>query len=186
MTTASRLSPKVHLALQYLIRSFFRIENVVSVRLAKSIHKLPRVTDADSCTLAHYDNDVNPGLHYFEPECFDQGMSEFEELTHTPTLDGTAREASEAEPAHDDGRLSTIYEESEADLESHVMEVWYAEPQEERELLEAPPPEGLFTIPTQVVPNQSVLITVADEQRGHLPKWGRTRDSDIEETYYAP
>eukprot|EP00959_Pyramimonas_sp_CCMP1952_P345732 7240438-Pyramimonas_sp.AAC.1 len=63
MTSASRLSPKVHCALQYLIRNFFRIENVVSVRLAKSIHKLLLVASADSCTLVHYDNDVNPGFH---------------------------------------------------------------------------------------------------------------------------
>eukprot|EP00959_Pyramimonas_sp_CCMP1952_P275958 5768014-Pyramimonas_sp.AAC.1 len=41
MTEASRLSPKVHLALQYLIRNFVRFENVVSVKLAKRIHKLP-------------------------------------------------------------------------------------------------------------------------------------------------
>eukprot|EP00959_Pyramimonas_sp_CCMP1952_P328212 6871524-Pyramimonas_sp.AAC.1 len=50
MTTASRLSPKVHLALQHIIRNFFRIENVVPVRFAKSIHKLPPVTYAGSCT----------------------------------------------------------------------------------------------------------------------------------------
>eukprot|EP00959_Pyramimonas_sp_CCMP1952_P189448 3962912-Pyramimonas_sp.AAC.1 len=37
-----------------------------------------------------------------------------------------------------------------------------------------------------MVPDQSVLITVADEQRGHQPKCGRTRDSDTEETYYVP
>eukprot|EP00959_Pyramimonas_sp_CCMP1952_P409155 8574977-Pyramimonas_sp.AAC.1 len=70
-------------------------------------------------------------------------MSEFEGFAGTPTPDGPAREASEAEPSHDDGRLSTVYEESEADLESHVMEVWYAELREERELLEATPPEDL-------------------------------------------
>eukprot|EP00959_Pyramimonas_sp_CCMP1952_P096029 2007705-Pyramimonas_sp.AAC.1 len=57
MTGASRLSPTVHLARQYLIRNFFRIENVVSVRLAESIHELPPVTYADSCTLVHNDND---------------------------------------------------------------------------------------------------------------------------------
>eukprot|EP00959_Pyramimonas_sp_CCMP1952_P211016 4416386-Pyramimonas_sp.AAC.1 len=68
MTTASRLSPKVHLALQYLIRDFFRSENVVSVRFAKSIHKLPPVTYADSCTLVHYDKSVNSGVHYYEAE----------------------------------------------------------------------------------------------------------------------
>eukprot|EP00959_Pyramimonas_sp_CCMP1952_P203397 4253497-Pyramimonas_sp.AAC.1 len=37
-----------------------------------------------------------------------------------------------------------------------------------------------------MVPDQSALITVASEQRGHLPQWGRTHDSDTEETYYAP
>eukprot|EP00959_Pyramimonas_sp_CCMP1952_P184978 3867714-Pyramimonas_sp.AAC.1 len=68
MTAASRLSPKVHLALHYLIRNFFRIENVVSVRLAKSIHELPAFTYADSCTLVYYGNDVNPGFHYYEAE----------------------------------------------------------------------------------------------------------------------
>eukprot|EP00959_Pyramimonas_sp_CCMP1952_P404478 8476683-Pyramimonas_sp.AAC.1 len=68
MTTASRVSPKVHLALQYLVRNFFRIENVVPVRLAMGIPELPPVTYADSCALVHYDNDVDPGFHYYEVE----------------------------------------------------------------------------------------------------------------------
>eukprot|EP00959_Pyramimonas_sp_CCMP1952_P012244 258381-Pyramimonas_sp.AAC.1 len=55
-----------------------------------------------------------------------------------------------------------------------------------KELLEVTPPEDFFTIPTQMVPDQSVLITVAGEQWGHLPKWGRIHDSDAEETYCAP
>eukprot|EP00959_Pyramimonas_sp_CCMP1952_P325836 6820455-Pyramimonas_sp.AAC.1 len=58
VTSASRVSPNVHLALQHVIRSFFRIEGVVSVRL----------TYADSCTLLHYDNDGAPGFHYYEAE----------------------------------------------------------------------------------------------------------------------
>eukprot|EP00959_Pyramimonas_sp_CCMP1952_P299227 6258729-Pyramimonas_sp.AAC.1 len=66
------------------------------------------------------------------------------------------------------------------------MEVWYAELRGEKELLEVAPLEDLFTVPTQMVPDQSVLITVADKQRGSLPKWGRTHDPDTEETYYAP
>eukprot|EP00959_Pyramimonas_sp_CCMP1952_P453894 9469041-Pyramimonas_sp.AAC.1 len=36
--------------------------------LAKGIHGLPLVTYADICTLVHYDNDVNPGLHGYEAE----------------------------------------------------------------------------------------------------------------------
>eukprot|EP00959_Pyramimonas_sp_CCMP1952_P340639 7134573-Pyramimonas_sp.AAC.1 len=67
MTCASRVSPEVYLALQYLIRNF-RIENVVSVGSAKSIHELPPVACADSCTLVHDDSDVNPGFHYYEAE----------------------------------------------------------------------------------------------------------------------
>eukprot|EP00959_Pyramimonas_sp_CCMP1952_P441905 9251049-Pyramimonas_sp.AAC.1 len=59
MTSASRLSPEVPVALQCRIRNFFRIENVVSVWLAKSIQKLPPVVYADSCALVHDDNDVN-------------------------------------------------------------------------------------------------------------------------------
>lgn len=47
MTSASRLSPNVHLALQHIIRNFFRIENVV---------------------WTHYDNDVNPGFQYYTAE----------------------------------------------------------------------------------------------------------------------
>eukprot|EP00959_Pyramimonas_sp_CCMP1952_P126999 2656092-Pyramimonas_sp.AAC.1 len=37
-----------------------------------------------------------------------------------------------------------------------------------------------------MVPDESALITVSGEQRGRLPKWGRARDSDTEETCYAP
>eukprot|EP00959_Pyramimonas_sp_CCMP1952_P252811 5281453-Pyramimonas_sp.AAC.1 len=66
------------------------------------------------------------------------------------------------------------------------MEVWHAELQDEKELLEATPPVNLFAMPAQMVPDQSMLITVADEQRWCLPKWGRTRDSDIDETHHVP
>eukprot|EP00959_Pyramimonas_sp_CCMP1952_P414248 8679545-Pyramimonas_sp.AAC.1 len=113
-------------------------------------------------------------------------MSEFEDFADAPTPDEATREASGAAPEHDDGQLSMTSEELEADLESHVVEVWYAELQEERELLEATSLEDLFTVPTHMVPDQSVMITVVDEPRGHLPKWGCTRDPDAEEACYAP
>eukprot|EP00959_Pyramimonas_sp_CCMP1952_P456523 9473304-Pyramimonas_sp.AAC.1 len=31
----------------------------------------------------------------------------------------------------------------------------------------------------------SALVTIAEEQRGHLPKWGYSRDSDIEEASHG-
>ena len=48
-------------------------------------------------------------------------MTKFEELADTPTQGNTATSVPEADQA-DDGRLSTIYEESEADLEAHILE----------------------------------------------------------------
>eukprot|EP00959_Pyramimonas_sp_CCMP1952_P339473 7109657-Pyramimonas_sp.AAC.1 len=67
-TSASRLSPKVYLVLQYFIRNFFRIENVLAVRLAEGIHGLSLVAYAGSCILAQYDHDVNPAFSYDEAE----------------------------------------------------------------------------------------------------------------------
>eukprot|EP00959_Pyramimonas_sp_CCMP1952_P347166 7271389-Pyramimonas_sp.AAC.1 len=112
-------------------------------------------------------------------------MAKLEERAGVPTQDNNVREASEAEPLREDGRLSTIYEESEADLETHIMEVWYTELREERELFEATPLDDLHTVPTHMITDNSALVMVAEEQRGHLPAWGRPRDSHAEETHHV-
>eukprot|EP00959_Pyramimonas_sp_CCMP1952_P292324 6113847-Pyramimonas_sp.AAC.1 len=129
MTTASRLSPKVHLALQYLIRNFFRILSVDSARLANSIISYLQLLILTAArwfiaTATQIQDSTTTNEKATKPQAgFDQDMSEFEDLADTPTPEGATREASRAEPEHHDGRLSTIYEESGADLESHVMEV---------------------------------------------------------------
>eukprot|EP00959_Pyramimonas_sp_CCMP1952_P130278 2724152-Pyramimonas_sp.AAC.1 len=61
----SKFHPRVHLALQYLVRNYFRVERVVAVRLVKSVLNLPSVKYATGSTLIHYDNDVNPAFHYY-------------------------------------------------------------------------------------------------------------------------
>eukprot|EP00959_Pyramimonas_sp_CCMP1952_P008924 186482-Pyramimonas_sp.AAC.2 len=66
-------------------------------------------------------------------------MTKFDELVLMPTQGSDARGAPEDEPLQEDGRLPTIYEESEVDLDAHIMEAWYTELQGERELLEATP-----------------------------------------------
>eukprot|EP00959_Pyramimonas_sp_CCMP1952_P349903 7331241-Pyramimonas_sp.AAC.1 len=66
------------------------------------------------------------------------------------------------------------------------MEVWYTELHEERELLEATPSYDLYTVPAHMITDNSALVTVAEEQRGRLPKRGYPRDSDIEESYHVP
>eukprot|EP00959_Pyramimonas_sp_CCMP1952_P183341 3833201-Pyramimonas_sp.AAC.1 len=62
------------------------------------------------------------------------------------------------------------------------MEVWYTQLQEERELLEAAPLYDLYSVPAHMITDNSVLVTLAEEPRGHLPAWGHPRDSDIAET----
>eukprot|EP00959_Pyramimonas_sp_CCMP1952_P079526 1662529-Pyramimonas_sp.AAC.1 len=95
---------------------------------------------------------------------FDQDVTKLEELADAPAQDNDAREAPEAEPPQEDGRLPI-----EADLEAHIMDGWHAELREEREPLEATSIDDLYTVPTQMITDNSVLVTVVEEQRGHLP-----------------
>eukprot|EP00959_Pyramimonas_sp_CCMP1952_P074617 1558899-Pyramimonas_sp.AAC.1 len=62
------------------------------------------------------------------------------------------------------------------------MDMRCAEWHEERELFEASPLDYPYTAPTHMITDNTSLVTVAEEQRGHLPQWGDPRDSDIEET----
>eukprot|EP00959_Pyramimonas_sp_CCMP1952_P270944 5664280-Pyramimonas_sp.AAC.1 len=57
---------------------------------------------------------------------------------------------------------------------------------EERELLETIPVDDLYTAPTQMITDKSALVTVAEEQRGHLPTLGTPRAVDRTETFHAP
>ena len=66
LTAASKEAPKVHLALQFLIKNFFRISNTIAVRLGKGTAKVPSCKYADGSALIHYVNDVNPDFHYYE------------------------------------------------------------------------------------------------------------------------
>eukprot|EP00959_Pyramimonas_sp_CCMP1952_P422891 8858746-Pyramimonas_sp.AAC.1 len=64
MRSASRVSPKVHIAVQYIVRNSSRSKTLFLFGLTKSKHKLPPVTYADSGTLLHYDINVNPYFHH--------------------------------------------------------------------------------------------------------------------------
>eukprot|EP00959_Pyramimonas_sp_CCMP1952_P403131 8446450-Pyramimonas_sp.AAC.1 len=140
---------------------------MVSVRFAKDIHKLPQVTYFERCALVHSDSDVDTGFHYYGAEgtdiniqditgsshsrivkrlkstkpqaCFDRFMTKFEGLADMPAQGSDARGGPEAEPPQEDGWPSTVCAESEADFEAHIMEVWYTELQDEREVVEATP-----------------------------------------------
>ena len=66
LSTASKRAPTIHMALQYLIRNYFRINNVITIRLGKSVHKVPKCDQANGSTLIHYTNDTYPHFHYYE------------------------------------------------------------------------------------------------------------------------
>eukprot|EP00959_Pyramimonas_sp_CCMP1952_P367412 7695473-Pyramimonas_sp.AAC.1 len=53
----SKFHPRVHLALQYLVRNYVRVERAVAVRLAKSVLNILAVKYATGSVLIHYDND---------------------------------------------------------------------------------------------------------------------------------
>eukprot|EP00959_Pyramimonas_sp_CCMP1952_P371863 7787067-Pyramimonas_sp.AAC.1 len=107
-------------------------------------------------------------------------MTRFEKWADTPTPDGTTKEASEAEPPHGDGRRSRSTKNQRL-ISSHMlwkcgMHSYKRKGNCWRQLHQR------TSIPYL---HRCVLNTVADEQRGHLPKRGRDRDSDTEETHYV-
>lgn len=62
----SKQVPKIHLALQYLLRNYSRIENVIAVRMGKSGTRTQTCDYVDSSTLLHYKSDTEPSFHYYE------------------------------------------------------------------------------------------------------------------------
>eukprot|EP00959_Pyramimonas_sp_CCMP1952_P392429 8223327-Pyramimonas_sp.AAC.1 len=66
------------------------------------------------------------------------------------------------------------------------MEMRHTELQDERELLEATPTGELYTAPTHMITDNSLLVTVSGEQRGHLPTWVNLQDTGTTETCHVP
>eukprot|EP00959_Pyramimonas_sp_CCMP1952_P126191 2638935-Pyramimonas_sp.AAC.1 len=72
-------------------------------------------------------------------------MTKFDELADMPTHER------EVEPPQEDGRRPTIYEETEADLEAHIMEMRRTELHDKKELLDATPVEELCAAPARMI-----------------------------------
>ena len=66
LSTASRKAPKVFLALQFVIRNFFRIGDVFAIRLGKSVATVSKCEAADRSVLIYYTYDTDPDFHYYE------------------------------------------------------------------------------------------------------------------------
>eukprot|EP00959_Pyramimonas_sp_CCMP1952_P037586 787292-Pyramimonas_sp.AAC.1 len=105
MTDASKLSPKVRVALQFLARIYFVIENAVAVRLFKGSHRLPAVAHADSDALVRYDSDVAPGFFNYESRM--QGTPPAVQEKSEANLEADALETRHAELQGERGLLET-------------------------------------------------------------------------------
>ena len=66
LSVASKRYPKVYLALQYVIRNFFRINDVLAVRLGKSVHKVSPCSQATRSVLVYYVSEADPYFHFYE------------------------------------------------------------------------------------------------------------------------
>ena len=101
---------------------------------------------------------------------FDEDLSKFENLADGPRPPQPPASAPppQTPPAEDDGRLPTIQEETEADLDAYVMEEWYEELNDSTctfQSLEDVPLEDVFKPPTHFVSDASVPVTVAPDNR---------------------
>ena len=65
LTTASKAHPKVHLALQFILRNYFRLSNVTAVRLGHCIQRTGDSTGTQRSVLIHYKTDDDPRFHYY-------------------------------------------------------------------------------------------------------------------------
>ena len=208
-TDASKLNPRVHMALQFLVRNYFRVDHVVAVRLAKSVHKLAPIKYATGCTMIHYDNDVHPAFHYYECnntgldvpqitgsnhsriiQCltsskagggFHEDLSKFPDLADPPPDDRPPgdRPPAETPMASEHDGRLSTIQE---ESEEHDIELLIMEDwyEELRVKLEPVPlVDDVFRVPTMMVPDQCVMVSSADPD--DLP----LGDEPDQEVFYA-
>jgi len=54
------------MALQYILKSFFKIEDVVAIRVGNSVHQLQTYPGADRSVVIYYYDDIDPQFKYYE------------------------------------------------------------------------------------------------------------------------
>ena len=66
LTYISLQAPRIHLALQFLLRNHFRIADVFAVRIARAVHRFSKFPQADSSVTITYTNDEHPDFQRHE------------------------------------------------------------------------------------------------------------------------
>ena len=63
LSTASQRTPKVFVALQYIVKNIFRIPSVIAVRIGRSIHHTSAFANATGSILIYYEDDNDPTFY---------------------------------------------------------------------------------------------------------------------------
>ena len=61
-------APKIHLALQFVMKNHFRVADVIAVRIGRSISKIGQFMTASGSTLVYYHSDRDPDFHHHESD----------------------------------------------------------------------------------------------------------------------
>ena len=62
LSSMSIKAPKIHLALQFIMKNLFRVADVIAVRIGRSIGKIGQFVTASGSTLVYYNSDQKPRL----------------------------------------------------------------------------------------------------------------------------
>ena len=167
--TTNTTSPKIYMALQYLLKTFFQLSSVVTVRLGKGVHTTTKCPYASGSTLIYYENDTEPDFKLYETTDTALDIINITNCAHvriiqclTTTNEGThddilndpgvlGNEHPDPDDEQDDvpimsevssGRLPTIHEDDEENNDDAlVLESFYAELMKDETLVESDMPE---------------------------------------------
>ena len=80
LSAHSKAHPRIHMAIQYVVKTHFKESNVVAVRLGRSIQRLPKYKGAARQTIIYWTSDESPDFHMVE--------TDGQEVTDLPRLTG--------------------------------------------------------------------------------------------------
>lgn len=66
LTSASLSSPRIYMALQYLLRTFFQLSGIMAMRLGRGVHRTNKCPHATGSILIYYENDIAPDFKLYE------------------------------------------------------------------------------------------------------------------------
>ena len=191
LSAGTKRAPKVFMALQYLIKSFFKIDDVIAIRVGNSVHRLPEYPGANNSVLIYYYDSNNPQFKYYETKDTAMDLRQVTYSTKSKVIQCIVKtgcrdvleangdiarelftaggdpgnrttpveETTQDEPASESGRLSTIEEGDEEDVE--ILDAYWIELNEQLEEVQYPDQE-YCPVPIDMQPEETILLTTGN------------------------